>query len=338
MLMRLPCGLHFEHQWCKFPQLHFLLTKACPSVTAWQREGSQVLRNAFPLKPDRICGCRVRLLRATEMSTTTTGPHWLSPLLPHVCSRVAPLVKWRGHQRCCCCCSVAKSCPTLCDPMDYSTPGFPVLHHLLEFPQTRVHWFGDAIQPSHHRWVGLNHAACGNLLGRLLIILCLDYILKFQDWGWGQSPRISIFYGAKSLLKSVTILLLFYFLDFWLQGMWDLSSPTRDRTWNPCIGRWSLNHWATRKVPGITILIALQVIFTHSLVEKHWISLDHFQIHLQPFMESHLVSPSLHSLPSPNPQASLTLCPDPSLSFPMYFMFYSLGDMNALHTSLTSSA
>ena len=187
-------------------------------------------------------------------------------------------MKWRGRHRCCCCCSVAKSCPTLCDPMDYSTLGFPVLHHLPEFPQTHVHWFGDAIQPSHHRWVGLNPAACGNLLGRLLIILCLEYILKFQDWGWGQGPRISIFYGAKSLLKSVTILLLFYFLDFWLQDMWDLSSPTRDRTWNPCIGRWSLNHWATRKVPGISILIALQVIFTHSLVEKHWISLDHFHI------------------------------------------------------------
>ena len=33
----------------------------------------------------------------------------------------------------CCCCSVAQPCLTLCDPMDYSTPGFPVLHHLLEF-------------------------------------------------------------------------------------------------------------------------------------------------------------------------------------------------------------
>ena len=47
------------------------------------------------------------------------------------------------------CCSVAKSCLTLCDPMDCSTPGFPVLHHLLEFAQTHVHGVGDAIQPSH---------------------------------------------------------------------------------------------------------------------------------------------------------------------------------------------
>ena len=40
---------------------------------------------------------------------------------------------------CCCCCSVTQSCPTLCDPMDYNTPGLPVLHHLPEFAQTHVH-------------------------------------------------------------------------------------------------------------------------------------------------------------------------------------------------------
>ena len=45
--------------------------------------------------------------------------------------------------------SVAKSCLTLCDPMDRSTPGLPVYHQLLEFTQTHVHWVSDAIQPSH---------------------------------------------------------------------------------------------------------------------------------------------------------------------------------------------
>ena len=45
--------------------------------------------------------------------------------------------------------SVAQSCPTLCDPMNHSTPGLPVHHQLLEFTQTHVHWVGDAIQPSH---------------------------------------------------------------------------------------------------------------------------------------------------------------------------------------------
>ena len=48
-----------------------------------------------------------------------------------------------------CCCSVARSYLTLCDSMDWSTPGFPVLHRLQEFAQTHVHWVGDAIQPSH---------------------------------------------------------------------------------------------------------------------------------------------------------------------------------------------
>ena len=45
--------------------------------------------------------------------------------------------------------SVAQSCPTLCDPMNCSTPDLPVHHQLLEFTQTHVHRVGDAIQPSH---------------------------------------------------------------------------------------------------------------------------------------------------------------------------------------------
>ena len=48
----------------------------------------------------------------------------------------------------------------------------------------------------------------------------------------------------------IEFLLLFYVLVFWLRGMWDLSSPTRDRTRTPCIGMRSLNHWTTREVPG----------------------------------------------------------------------------------------
>ena len=45
--------------------------------------------------------------------------------------------------------SVAQSCPTLCDPMNRSTPGLPVHHQLLEFTQTHVHQVSDAIRPSH---------------------------------------------------------------------------------------------------------------------------------------------------------------------------------------------
>ena len=43
-----------------------------------------------------------------------------------------------------CCCSVSQSCRTLCDPMDCSMPGFPVLHYLLESGQTHVHCVSDA--------------------------------------------------------------------------------------------------------------------------------------------------------------------------------------------------
>ena len=44
---------------------------------------------------------------------------------------------------------VTQSCPTLCNPMDYSMPSLPVHHQLPEFTQTHVHWDRDAIQPSH---------------------------------------------------------------------------------------------------------------------------------------------------------------------------------------------
>jgi len=45
--------------------------------------------------------------------------------------------------------SVAQLCPTLCNPMNRSTPGLPVHHQLAEFSETHVHRVGDAIQPSH---------------------------------------------------------------------------------------------------------------------------------------------------------------------------------------------
>ena len=56
----------------------------------------------------------------------------------------------------------------------------------------------------------------------------------------------------KVSIEFATILLLFYVLVFWSQGMWNPSSPipTRDQTCNPCIGRWTLNHRTTKAVPG----------------------------------------------------------------------------------------
>ena len=60
-----------------------------------------------------------------------------------------PIQAADSNDSCCCCCSVAQSCPTVCDPMDCSTLGFPIPHYLPDFVQTHVHWVDDAIQPSH---------------------------------------------------------------------------------------------------------------------------------------------------------------------------------------------
>ena len=58
--------------------------------------------------------------------------------LERIDSRITEAEEWKSDLEDCCCCSVAKSCLTLCHSMDCSTPGFPVLHHFLEFAQTRV--------------------------------------------------------------------------------------------------------------------------------------------------------------------------------------------------------
>ena len=62
-----------------------------------------------------------------------------------------------------CYCSVVQLCPTLFDPMDYSTPGFPISHYLLELDQTRVHWVDDPTQP-HPLSFLLSFPASGSFL------------------------------------------------------------------------------------------------------------------------------------------------------------------------------
>ena len=90
--------------------------------------------------------------------------------------------------------SVAQSCPTLCDPMDWSKLGFTVYHQLPEFTQTDVHWVCDAIQPSHplsspspafnhsqhqslFQWVSLSHQVAKEL----------ELQLQHQSFQW--TPR-----------------------------------------------------------------------------------------------------------------------------------------------------
>ena len=74
------------------------------------------------------------------------GSSWPSVRIWVSCISNRILYHWAT---CRCCCLIDKWCLTLCDPMNCSTPGLPVLHHLPEFAQTHVHWVGDAIQTSH---------------------------------------------------------------------------------------------------------------------------------------------------------------------------------------------
>ena len=81
----------------------------------------------------------------------------LKPLHKYACTlslKPPQLCCWKGTAlgnipSVLCCCLVSKLCLILCDPMDFSTPGFPVPHHLQEFAQIHVNWVGDAIQPPH---------------------------------------------------------------------------------------------------------------------------------------------------------------------------------------------
>ena len=94
--------------------------------------------------------------------------------------------------------SVTQSCLTLCDPMDCSTPGLPVLHQLLEFTQIHVLWVSDAIQPSHplsspsppafnlsqhqglFKWVSSSHQ----------VAKVLEFQLQHQSFQW--TPRTDL--------------------------------------------------------------------------------------------------------------------------------------------------
>ena len=84
-------------------------------------------------------------------------------------------------------CSVAQPCPTLCDPMGCSTPGFPVFHHLPESAQTHGHWVGDAIPPSHP------------LLAPSPPAFNLSYNAGLFQW-FGSSPQVTKVFWLKPVL------------------------------------------------------------------------------------------------------------------------------------------
>ena len=100
--------------------------------------------------------------------------------------------------------SVAQSCPTLCNPMNCSTPGLPVHHQLPESTQTQVHWVSDAVQPSHplsspfppalnlfrhqglFKWVSSLHQ----------VAKVLEFQLQHQSVQW--TPRTDLLYSGRS--------------------------------------------------------------------------------------------------------------------------------------------
>ena len=115
----------------------------------WQKQQNHSCFNHFSLQISQVKGPLpgrrgtflspeaggLGLRRLCEESSI--GFHYL---LPTAQTSLALSVQFR---------SVAQSCPTLCDPMNRSTPGLPVHHQLPEFTETHVHQVSDAIQPSH---------------------------------------------------------------------------------------------------------------------------------------------------------------------------------------------
>ena len=139
------------------------------------------------------------------------------------------------------CCFRLLSRVWLFNALNCRMPGFSVFRYLPEFAQTHVHWVSDAIQPSHplsppsplalrcsffkkHVFIWL-HLVLAPAFG-IFTASCGVYCCGARAPEWMGSVVV-----ARRL------------------SMWDLSSPTRDGTLTPCIGRWSLNHWITREFP-----------------------------------------------------------------------------------------
>ena len=102
----------------------------------------------------------------------------------------------------------SQSCPTLCNPMDSSMPGFPVYYRLPELAQTHVHWIGDAIQPPHplspsspalnlsqhhslFKWVGSSHSGDRSIGASALASVLPKTIQGWFPLGFPSCPRDS---------------------------------------------------------------------------------------------------------------------------------------------------
>ena len=80
--------------------------------------------------------------------------------------------------------SATQVCPVLCDPMDCSTPGFPILHYFPEFAQTHVHCVNDIIQPSHPLFSSVAQSCptlCDPMDCSMLVLPVLHYFPEFAQ-------------------------------------------------------------------------------------------------------------------------------------------------------------
>ena len=147
--------------------------------------------------------------------------------------------------------------------MNYSTPGFPVLHYLPDFAQTQVHSVCDASQSSHllsspslpaihlsqhqdlFRWVSFSHQ----------VAQVLEPQLQHQSFQWIFSVDCMAVSGLNCGMRylhcnvQASLCLRCVGLHKLLPGVWSLSSLTKDQTHTSSIGRQILNHWSTREIP-----------------------------------------------------------------------------------------
>ena len=141
-------------------------------------------------------------------------------------------------------CLVAQFCQTLWGPMDWSMPGFPVLHHLLDFMQIFVHLVGDAIQPpctlsspfphafnlsqyqGLSQWVGF-FASGGQSIGASASASVLP--MKIQGWfPWGLTGLISLkSEGLSRVFSNTTVQKHQFFPHYLLYGLSHLYRTTR---------------------------------------------------------------------------------------------------------------
>ena len=158
--------------------------------------------------------------------------------------------------------SVAQSCPTLCDPMNRSTPGLPVHHQLPEFTQTHVHRVGNAIQLSHplsspsppapnlsqhqglFQWVSPSHE----------VAKILEFQLQHESFQW--TPRTDL-QSCPTLCdpmdcsppgSSVHGFFQTGILEWVAISFSKGSSRPRDRTWVSCTTGRFFTIWAKREI------------------------------------------------------------------------------------------